>query len=153
MNWPRWGSESRCGCVLTAWAFILQERAAVQLLRPAAVLVGDCARMGYGRCTDAASVRWSRRARRSVLAAPSPAVGPAWVGVVNAPRNAMPSLHMTWALLALWYSPRRLLWASAVSVRLTALATVGLGEHYLIDLAAAVPFTWAVVKLAATSGV
>jgi len=77
-----------------------------------------------------------------------PAVGPVWVGTALAPRNCMPSLHVTWALLAWWYAPRWLRWPSAVLVALTGLATIGLGEHYLIDLVVAVPFTAAVVVIA-----
>lgn len=80
-----------------------------------------------------------------------PAVGPIWFEnhlVAIAPRNCMPSLHFTWALLALWYAPRWLRWPSAVVVALTAFATVGLGEHYIVDLVAAVPFTAAVCWVA-----
>ena len=62
---------------------------------------------------------------------------------VNGARNAFPSLHMAWALLAWWYgeglSPlvRALLFLFLGG---TMLATLGLGEHYFIDLVAAVPF-------------
>ncbi|MFI5095207.1 MAG: phosphatase PAP2 family protein [Candidatus Acidiferrales bacterium] len=77
-----------------------------------------------------------------------PAVGPVWIHTANAPRNCMPSLHLAWALLILWYSPRYLRIPSAVLVALTALATLGLGEHYAIDLVAALPFTVAVCALA-----
>lgn len=59
-----------------------------------------------------------------------------------AARNGMPSMHLASALL-LWmnacYVGR---WARAVFallVGLTVLATLGLGEHYLVDLAAGVP--------------
>lgn len=76
-----------------------------------------------------------------------PAVGPVWVGTPTAPHNCLPSLHFTWALLAWYYSPRWLRWPSALLVILTGFATIGLGEHYLIDLIAAVPFTVAVVAI------
>jgi len=61
-----------------------------------------------------------------------------------APRNAMPSLHMAWALLLFWNSRR---WSGkirtifALLAVLTAIATLGLGEHYVIDLVVAFPFT------------
>jgi PAP2 superfamily len=76
-----------------------------------------------------------------------PAVGPAWYDWTRhlpeyAPRNAMPSMHFTWALLiALNARSRRLqvgLWGYAV---LLAVATLALREHYLVDLIAAVPYT------------
>lgn len=61
---------------------------------------------------------------------------------VSGPRNAFPSLHMCWALLALWYS-------NGLSLRArlplflflvgTLLAILGLGEHYFVDLVAAFP--------------
>lgn len=62
---------------------------------------------------------------------------------IQGPRNAIPSLHMAWAILALWYS-RALSWpARAITwlfVVFTAIATLGTGEHYLVDLVAALPF-------------
>jgi len=61
--------------------------------------------------------------------------------------NAMPSMHMTWALLVWWSAwelgPVALGIASAV-VGFTGLATLGSGEHYLIDLIVAVPLAMAV---------
>ena len=63
--------------------------------------------------------------------------------VPRAARNCFPSLHFAWTLLTFWYSrgmhpaARGLLLALA---GLTALSTLGLGEHYAIDLVAAVPF-------------
>src|ERR1700722_766943 len=59
------------------------------------------------------------------------------------PRNAIPSLHMAWVLLAWWYS--RGLSAAERAVAMfylvfVALATLGTGEHYFIDLVVAVPF-------------
>jgi PAP2 superfamily len=59
-------------------------------------------------------------------------------------RNAFPSLHMAWALLACWYG-RGLLTLTRVLLAMflagTVLATLGLGEHYFIDLVAAFPFS------------
>ena len=65
----------------------------------------------------------------------------------NIPRNAMPSLHMAWAVL-IWWNARR----SAISLRagylvylmLTIFATLASGEHYLIDLVVALPFALAI---------
>lgn len=72
-----------------------------------------------------------------------PAVGPAHavVDIATAPRNAFPSMHLSWALL-IALGARGKLWKAATwsFIGLTALATVGLGEHYVIDLLAAVPF-------------
>jgi hypothetical protein len=58
--------------------------------------------------------------------------------------NAMPSLHMTAALLGLWYSrgasrPVRLI--AQAFVVFTVLSTLGTGEHYLADLVVASPFS------------
>ncbi len=67
--------------------------------------------------------------------------------VVPAPRNAMPSLHMAWAVaLCLSVADRARQWrlAFAAFVLLTAFATLALGEHYLVDLVVAVPFALAV---------
>jgi hypothetical protein len=71
---------------------------------------------------------------RRLLLEPIPLAGP---------RNAIPSLHMAWVLLAWWYS--RGLSVSERAIALfylvfVALATLGTGEHYFIDLVVAVPF-------------
>jgi hypothetical protein len=57
------------------------------------------------------------------------------------PRNAMPSLHVMWALL-LWWNLRslpRLRHAAIIYLWITILATMGFGEHYAIDVIVAVP--------------
>lgn len=62
---------------------------------------------------------------------------------VTGARNAFPSLHMAWALLAWWYSEGLAHWTKVLLGMFlagTVLATLGLGEHYFIDLVAAVPF-------------
>jgi hypothetical protein len=60
------------------------------------------------------------------------------------PRNGVPSLHMTWALL-IWLNTRGLQrWARAAAVSLvvaTFFDTLATGEHYLFDLVVALPFT------------
>lgn len=66
------------------------------------------------------------------------------------PRNAIPSLHTAWAVLiylALRTRSDLLRWFGAAFLGLTLLATLGFGEHYLIDLIVAVPFTLAVLAL------
>lgn len=66
------------------------------------------------------------------------------------PCNAMPSLHMAWALL-LWFNCRpfsRVSRGLALTyVVLTVLATLGSGEHYMADLAVALPFSVTVQAL------
>jgi PAP2 superfamily len=65
------------------------------------------------------------------------------------PRNAMPSLHVGWALLVYWtciamYPKSQWRWLALAYLILTALATLAGGEHYLVDLVAAPPFALAV---------
>jgi hypothetical protein len=63
---------------------------------------------------------------------------------VSFPRNGVPSLHMTWALV-IWLNTRGLpRWARAAALALvlaTAFDTLATGEHYLFDLLVALPFT------------
>ena len=80
-----------------------------------------------------------------------PAVGPwhfDWTRLIpqhHAPVNCMPSMHLTWALLLAINARRRWLQAALwVYASLITISTVGLGEHYLVDLIAAVPYTVAV---------
>ena len=60
------------------------------------------------------------------------------------PRNAVPSLHMTWALL-IWLNTRGLpRWARFTAAALavaTVFDTLATGEHYLFDLIVSLPFT------------
>jgi predicted membrane-bound spermidine synthase len=74
-----------------------------------------------------------------------------WASVMPAARNAMPSMHFGWAL-ALWLNSlyvgnRWLRAAMALLLGANVLATLGLGEHYLIDLVVAVPCVLAVQAL------
>ncbi len=65
------------------------------------------------------------------------------VAVGDAPRNAMPSVHVAMALLILWNSrggPRLWRFLAGALLGVTVLATLGFGEHYLVDLFVAVPF-------------
>lgn len=62
---------------------------------------------------------------------------------IAGPRNAIPSLHMGWVLLAWWNSKGLSVAARAVVlyfVIFTVFATLGTGEHYLVDLIVAYPF-------------
>jgi len=68
--------------------------------------------------------------------------------------NAMPSLHVAWALALLWNCrPGQAGWRAAAGVYLffTILATLGTGEHYLADLVAAFPFTLAIQAACTTA--
>ena len=61
----------------------------------------------------------------------------------NIERNGVPSLHFAWALLVWWNLRRRskvyrLL--TGVFLAATTVATLGTGEHYLVDLVVAMPF-------------
>jgi hypothetical protein len=63
---------------------------------------------------------------------------------IQGARNAIPSLHMTWVLLAWWNSKGLARWIRAIAmvfVVLTVMATLGTGEHYFIDLVVAFPFS------------
>jgi hypothetical protein len=59
------------------------------------------------------------------------------------PRNAIPSLHMAWVILLFWSSAglsRLMRYFLIIYLGLTFIATMGTGEHYFVDLVAAVPF-------------
>ncbi len=70
------------------------------------------------------------------------------------PRNAMPSLHVTWALL-IWFNckplPRLARGLAFALVLVTIFDTLGTGEHYFIDLVVAFPFAVAVQALCTRS--
>ena len=62
----------------------------------------------------------------------------------SAPINAIPSLHFTWVLLVFLELHRVNRWlgvSAAIFMVLTAIAILGVGEHYMFDLLAALPFT------------
>ena len=89
---------------------------------------------------------------------PPPALSPPYrlVAVDAAPRNAMPSVHLTLALLIFWASrswPRcfglRARWLTGALLGITVLATLGFGEHYLVDLFVALPFALVARSVAA----
>jgi len=67
-------------------------------------------------------------------------------------RNAMPSLHIAWVLLAWWFSRGLSVWERSIAmvfVVFTAFATLGSGEHYFIDLVVGFPFALFIYGLCA----
>lgn len=71
---------------------------------------------------------------------------------IAGPRNAMPSLHLTWVLLAWWYSRKLSPFERVIAflfLGLTAFATLGTGEHWFADLVVAVPFALMIQALCA----
>lgn len=63
---------------------------------------------------------------------------------ISGARNAMPSMHMSWVLLAWWLSKNLSKWVKFVGICFlvfTFTATLGTGEHYFIDLVVALPFS------------
>jgi PAP2 superfamily len=73
---------------------------------------------------------------------------------LGVPRNGMPSLHMGWVILLWWNSrglPRALRAFLAFYLCLTVVATLGSGQHYLVDLVVSLPFALA-VQAAASYG-
>ena len=64
--------------------------------------------------------------------------------VPDAPRNCMPSLHLAGALVVWWNSRLWPRWGRLLAVLFllaTIFSTLALGEHYLVDLVVALPFT------------
>jgi PAP2 superfamily len=71
---------------------------------------------------------------------------------IEGARNAIPSLHLAWTLLAWWYSRGLSWWERSIAflfLAFTAIATLGTGEHYLIDLVVAFPFALFIQALCA----
>jgi hypothetical protein len=68
------------------------------------------------------------------------------------PRNCFPSMHYAWALLLTINTRNKGLKGAlfAYSI-LVGMATVGGGEHYVVDVIAAVPFVWLVQWMAEQS--
>ena len=65
---------------------------------------------------------------------------------LNAPPNAMPSLHMAGALL-IWWNARHWKLGRKIALGytvLTGMAAVGFGEHYFLDLVVAFPYALAI---------
>jgi hypothetical protein len=69
--------------------------------------------------------------------------------LIDAPPNGIPSVHFSTALLVLWFA-RRWRWGTILAgthLILVGLATLGLGEHYILDLLIAIPYTALVIWL------
>jgi len=63
------------------------------------------------------------------------------------PRNAIPSLHMAWVILLYWnakHLSRKVRVFLGIYAALTVLSTMGTGEHYFVDLVAALPLALSV---------
>jgi hypothetical protein len=74
--------------------------------------------------------------------------------LLNGPPNAIPSLHMAWVLLVWWHSRGLSWWARSIAMLFmffTALATLGTGEHYFVDLIVAFPFALMIEALCSFS--
>jgi hypothetical protein len=68
------------------------------------------------------------------------------------PRNCMPSLHTSWALVALWAAGRcSLPWRMAMRGLLMVMLLQTLVYHYLADMIVAVPFTLALYAITQTA--
>jgi len=68
---------------------------------------------------------------------------------LNGAPNCLPSGHLSAALIAIWQC-RRWRWGRLLAILFaigTAIATLGLGGHYVVDLIAAVPYTALIVYL------
>ena len=73
---------------------------------------------------------------------------------IQGPRNAMPSLHMAWMILAWQYSRGLSRWERAIVLAflaLTVIATLGTGEHWFADLIVAFPFALMIQAICAYS--
>ena len=73
---------------------------------------------------------------------------------IQGPRNAIPSLHVAWTLLAWWYSRGLSWWERSIAftfLAFTLLSTLGTGEHWFIDLIVAFPFALMVQAFCAYS--
>jgi hypothetical protein len=74
--------------------------------------------------------------------------------LIQGARNAIPSLHMTWVLLIWWNSKGLSRWIRSIALTFvwaTVLATLGTGEHYVVDLVVAFPFSLMVQALSSYS--
>jgi hypothetical protein len=79
-----------------------------------------------------------------------PAIGPHWYidGYTMAMRHCIPAVDLAWALLLALNARSRLCLPLWIYAGLLAVSTILIGEHYLVDLIVAVPYTFAVQWLA-----
>ena len=75
--------------------------------------------------------------------------GPVHTQLIHSIPNCVPSVHFTMALFSLWFlrKSRTGIALGSIHTALTALATLGLGLHYIFDLFVAVPYAAAVLTL------
>ena len=68
---------------------------------------------------------------------------------IDAPPNGVPSVHTSSALLICWFARHSRVGSmlAAVYLALMILATMGFGEHYFVDLIAAVPYSLLILWL------
>jgi hypothetical protein len=85
-----------------------------------------------------------------IFSASFPAVGPHWYldGYTVTMRHCFPAVEWSWALLLALNSHSRLRVPLWIYTGLLAIASILLGEHYLVDLIVALPYTFAVQGLA-----
>ncbi len=138
------------GIGIAVWHWTLTHPALVEML--SVVYYGLGVAAGFSICSSSRRSELFRSCIIAAVFAPLlyivfPACGPAHMGHAAA-RNCIPSLHFSWALLLYLYCSSRLKPVMLAFVLLTGWATMGLGEHYFIDLVVAVLFTFAVCKLA-----
>jgi len=124
-----------------AWACYQGKAAKIHLMH-AFVIAGVCGFMLYQICPAIGPSYTFLEQFPDRL--PAMSAVPATTFMSTSIHNAMPSMHFTWALLV-WVAAWELGWfavvIASVFLAFTGMATVGFGEHYLIDLIVAVPIT------------
>jgi len=70
-----------------------------------------------------------------------PAAGSVALTAAAGARNCMPSMHWTWSTLCAYNAPPRWRVFFAIYAALTTMAVLATGEHYAVDVLAALPFT------------
>jgi hypothetical protein len=138
------------GSSITFWHWCLAHPASYLLIRPVYVALGPA--MVLGITFTRQRTRLIRALLLALIAGLAcyylfPAVGPKWVGQAGRVRNCMPSLHFAWALLLWIYANEYIRWPMFLFAVLTPIAAVGIGEHYVVDMVAAVPFTAGIIWL------
>lgn len=133
-------------CLAVQWRDRINNARILVDLRWVAVGLGVVGFLLYQVCPAAGPVYLFRQQfPANVPSLASIVIQPGWLPPVA--RNAMPSLHVGWTLLLFWNMRRRNWWMAAIFaayLTLTALATLGYGEHYLVDLMVAPPLALAI---------
>jgi hypothetical protein len=133
-------------CVAMQWRDRRNHRPVAVDLRRIAIALGVTGFLLYQFCPVAGPVYlFSKQFPFEIPDLTGIAIQSAWLQQV--PRNGMPSLHVGWTLLLFWNTRKRSCWMAAGAacyLLLTALATLGFGEHYLADLMVAPPLALAI---------